>query len=178
MQTFKISETGEGSEFTYPKVIGLSGVKGVGKSTFAHQIGGEVISLASPIKKMLEVIVPKIFIYEEKERDIPGFPKGVNARLLMQTLGTEWGRNHYPEIWINFVEEKIAEAQGRWKVTDCYSQRIIVDDIRFKNEADMIRRNKGEVWRLKRAGVETNDSHVSEAGVPDELVDKEILLDE
>lgn len=178
MQTFKISETGEGSEFTYPKVIGLSGVKGVGKSTFAHQIGGEVISLASPIKKMLEVIVPKIFIYEEKEKDIPGFPEGVNARLLMQTLGTEWGRNLYPDIWINFVEDKIAEAQGRWQVTDCYSQRIIVDDIRFKNEADMIRRNKGEVWRLKRAGVETSDAHISESGIPDELVDKEILLDE
>ena len=103
MQTFKISETGEGSEFTYPKVIGLAGVKGVGKSTFAYQIGGHVISLASPIKKMLEVIVPKIYIYEEKEADIPGFPDGVNARLLMQTLGTEWGRNLYPDIWLNFL---------------------------------------------------------------------------
>ena len=181
MQTFKISETGEGKEFAYPKLIGLSGLKGVGKTTFAFQIGGHVISLATPIKKMLEVIVPKIYIYEEKEADIPGFPDGVNARVLMQTLGTGWGRNLYPEIWLNFVEEKIAEVQREWKDhdngDDLFINRIIVDDIRFENEAEMIRRNKGEVWRLKRAGVETNDSHISEAGVPDELVDKEILLD-
>jgi hypothetical protein len=182
MQTFKISETGEGEEFAYPKLIGLSGLKGVGKTTFAFQIGGHVISLASPIKKMLEVIVPKIYIYEEKEADIPGFPDGVNARLLMQTLGTEWGRNLYPDIWLNFVEEKIAETQSKWangmdNEDDMFTHRIVVDDIRFENEAEMIRRNKGEVWRLKRAGVETSDAHISEAGVPDELIDKEILLD-
>lgn len=182
MQTFKISETGKGTEFTYPRLIGLSGSKGVGKTTFAFQMGGHVLSLATPIKKMLEVIVPKIYIYEEKQKDIPGFPAGVNGRVLMQTLGTEWGRNLYPDLWLNFIEEKIAEKYGEWEKNpydpdEPFIQRLIVDDIRFKNEANMIRRNGGEVWRLKRSGLHNNDTHISEVGVPDELVDKEILLD-
>ena len=169
MQTLKISQENEKAE--YPRLIGLAGIKGVGKTTFAFQVGGDVISLATPIKKMLEVIVPKLFIYEEKESSIPGFPEGVNARRLMQTLGTDWGRNIYPDIWLNFVEEKIVETQAK------SSQRIIIDDIRFKNEAEMIRRNNGEIWRLKRAGVRTEDNHISEAGISDDLIDKEIWLD-
>ena len=47
----------------------------------------------------------------------------------------------------------------------------------IKNEAEMIRRNNGEIWRLRRAGVRTEDNHISEAGISDELIDKEIWLD-
>ena len=89
MQTLTYSEARDG---TYPYLIGLAGHKGVGKTTMAHWIGGlwgepksyEILSLAKPIKDMLAVIIPKLYIYEEKEKQIPGFPEGVTARQLMQ----------------------------------------------------------------------------------------------
>lgn len=181
MQTFKISDAIDAKEFKYPVVIGLTGPKGVGKTTLAHRIGGSLISFSTPIKKMLEVIVPKINIYEEKETQLPGFPEGVNARRLLQSLGTEFGRNHYPDIWVNFVEEKIAEEVDIWEHNQVYREfplRIIIDDVRFRNEAEMIHRHKGEVWRLKRKGVEYLEDHVSERALPDEIIDKEIIADE
>tara|TARA_B100000963_G_scaffold357389_1_gene379478 strand:- start:5925 stop:6500 length:576 start_codon:yes stop_codon:yes gene_type:complete len=187
MQTLTISETRDGE---YPDLIGLAGHKGVGKTTLAHEIGGlwsepsrgyEILSLAKPIKKMLEVIVPKLYIYEEKEKEIPGFPEGVTARHLMQTLGTEWGRDMYPDIWLNFVEVEIFNIRQGWTDQHCYTEfptQIIVDDIRFPNEARMIKRSGGEVWRLVREGVNSKDGHSSEQGLDEELIDKEIKLDE
>jgi len=86
MQTFKISNAINGKEFNYPIVIGLTGPKGVGKTTLAHRIGGTLISFSTPIKKMLEVILPRINIYEEKEKQLPGFPEGISARTLLQSL--------------------------------------------------------------------------------------------
>tara|TARA_B100000212_G_scaffold340513_2_gene321288 strand:- start:355 stop:930 length:576 start_codon:yes stop_codon:yes gene_type:complete len=187
MQTLTI---GEARDAKYPDLIGLAGNKGVGKTTLAHDIGAlwsepskgyEVLSLAKPIKKMLEVIIPKIFIYEEKEKEIPGFPDGVTARSLMQSLGTEWGRNTYPDIWLNFVEIEIFNIRQTWTQQHCYTEfptQIIVDDIRFPNEARMIKRLGGEVWKLTRKGVNSLDNHSSEQGLSEELVDKEIILDE
>jgi hypothetical protein len=40
----------------------------------------------------------------------------------------------------------------------------------------MIRRLKGEVWRVIRNGVGNNDQHISEAGLPDELISKQIVI--
>ena len=92
MQTFTLSKDINSKEFTFPRLIGLTAPKGMGKTTFANRIGGEILSLATPIKHMLELIIPKIYIYEEKEKQVPGFAEGITARVLMQRLGTEFGR--------------------------------------------------------------------------------------
>jgi ATPase subunit of ABC transporter with duplicated ATPase domains len=177
MQTYKISQAVNSEEFTFPSVIGLTGPKGIGKSTFAEKIGGEVISLSTPIKKMLEVIIPIKYLYQHKEDQIPGFPEGITARHCLQTLGTEWGRAMHPEIWITPVRERISDLMAWARATDHQSFRCIVDDIRFPNEADMIHELGGELWRIKREGFEQlEDSHLSECGLPDEHIDKEIIV--
>jgi energy-coupling factor transporter ATP-binding protein EcfA2 len=175
MQTYKISQAISGEEFKFPPIIGLTGHKGVGKSTLANALGGEIISFATPIKKMLEVIIPKRYIYEDKEDQIIGFPEGVTGRKCLQSLGTEWGRAMYSDIWINFAEIEIVEHQDEAKRQQL-SGRIIIDDVRFENECRMIRRLKGEVWRVIRNGVGNNDQHISEAGLPDELISKQIVI--
>lgn len=160
------------------RIIGLAGPKGVGKSTFANQLMFEyykdgldsvvhVMSFATPLKRMLECIVTKEFIQDNKEAIIPHI--GVSARHCLQTLGTEWGRKINPDIWINIAKHRIEES-------DC--QIFIIDDVRFDNEARMILDMEGEVWNLSRTGVGGEDSHISEAGISSELITKDINLDE
>lgn len=151
-----------------PTLIGLAGPKGVGKTTYAKTIlKGKVFSLAEPIKAMLSTIVPKRFLYDYKETPIPGWPKHITGRFLLQNVGTECFRKMWPDIWVSFLMEEISHEDGL----------SIVDDVRFENEAEFIRSSGGQIWRLHRKGVSSQDSHISEAGLPDELVDKEIHLD-
>jgi len=177
MQTFTYSEDINSPELYKPRLVGLTAPKGMGKTTFAQKIGGEILSLATPIKQMLELIVPRIYIHEEKEKQIPGFPEGITSRVLMQRLGTEFGRACHPKIWVNIAKE---QASRRLKATEAigiHDYRLIIDDIRFKNEADMIHELGGEVWKLKREGYSAEeDNHCSEDGLPEEHIDKEIII--
>lgn len=179
MQTFTLSKDINSPEFTFPRVIGLTGPKGMGKTTFANRIGGQILSLSTPIKKMLEHIIPKLYIYEEKEKQIPDFPDGMTGRVLMQRLGTEFGRECNPLIWVNYTREKIKDYLAWADATDHYNFRVIVDDIRFANEALMITELGGEIWKISRSDyIPQQDSHSSEDGLPEELIDKEIIVDD
>ena len=151
-----------------PTLIGLAGPKGVGKTTYAKTIlKGKVFSLASPIKAMLSTIVPKSYLYEDKESPIPGWPEHITGRFLLQNVGTECFRKMWPDIWVNYLMEQVENETGL----------CVVDDVRFENEAEFIRSKGGEIWRLHRKGVSSQDSHISEAGLPNELVNREIHLD-
>lgn len=176
MQTFKISQMVGAEEYEFPRLIGLTGPKGVGKTTFANKIGGQIFSLAEPIKDMLKVIINPKYVYNDKEAQIPGFPEGITGRKLLQSLGTEWGRNHFPQIWINPTREKLLDLISASKATGTYA-RAIVDDIRFNNEAEMIKELDGEVWLLQRDGFKPlSDTHSSEAGVSEQLIDKCLVI--
>lgn len=177
MQTLTYSEDINSPEFTFPRLIGLTAPKGMGKTTFAQKIGGEILSLATPIKHMLELIVPRIYIYEEKEKQIPGFPEGITSRVLMQRLGTEFGRECHPLIWVNIAKVEANRRLKAYEATGLEEARVIIDDIRFKNEADMIHELGGEVWKLRREDYSAKeDTHCSEDGLPESYIDKEIIV--
>ena len=57
------------------------------------------------------------------------------------------------------------------------SRYAIFDDVRFANEAVAIRNAGGKVYRVSRQDFEVRaDSHISELGLPEELIDGEIEL--
>jgi len=162
------------------KIIGLTGPKGVGKSTYARSIEGAVIlSFATPIKEMLKVILPGMKYLNFKEEPIPQFPEGMNARKLLQSLGTEWGRESiYPNIWVDQAYKTAEPFIGK--------RNIVFDDIRFPNEGWAIKRwgNTHEVLteivHISRKGYEPdpNDNHVSEAGLPKGMIDKWVSVED
>jgi hypothetical protein len=164
------------------KIIGLTGPKGVGKSTYAKSIENAVIlSFATPIKKMLEVILPGKRYLNFKEEPIPGFPDGINARKMLQELGTTWGREGsagYANIWVDLAYKAALPYIGK--------KTIIFDDIRFPNEGWAIRRwgctheVVTEVVHISRKGYEPdpNDNHVSEAGLPRGMIDKFVSVED
>jgi hypothetical protein len=157
------------------KLIGIAGPKGVGKTTYASGLAGVngiVLSFSTPIKELACHIpgVPPEYIYKDKEIHIPGWPNHVTGRFLLQSIGTEFGRKLiYGDIWVDMLRNKIATLLDSHK-------KIVIDDLRFDNEAMMVHHMGGEVWRLSREGVMSWDTHSSEEGLGDRHVDKDIEL--
>lgn len=158
------------------RLIGLAGLAGSGKTTAASLIPGAVVmQLADPMYAMLAVMlgVPESLLRDQgyKATVVPGLGKTV--RQLLQTLGTEWGRDTVgADVWVRLLKRRVEQlANGGVKT-------IAVADVRFGNEAEAIRAFPGgEVWRVERSGAAAADAHSSEAGVSSGLVDREIRND-
>jgi hypothetical protein len=141
------------------RVIGITGRARSGKDTVADMIkdhiGGTRYSFAKPMYDMMTALGMDFKSPDwdgQKEKPIPGV--GKSPRQLLQTLGTEWGRNCVnPDFWIFFAKMQLD-----------YASKLIVSDVRFDNEADWVR-EEGVLLRVVRANTEEVNPHVSEAGV-------------
>lgn len=81
-----------------------------------------------------------------------GYKAFVTPRLALQTLGTEWGRTLYGDIWIDTTVREIQRSiHDRW----------VVPDVRFHNEVRKLRDAGAWLVRLKRG--EQRYPHASEA---------------
>ena len=154
-----------------PRLIALCGYKGVGKSTYAKFLAGEngvVLSFATPIKHMLRTLVAHEYVFGSKKNEMTHL--GVTGRVLLQTLGTEWGRETIDQdIWVKAMKHILTDT-----MFDEYHP-VVIDDLRFENEAKMVRELGGEIWEIDRKNfTPANDNHISEAGV--ENVDRKVLI--
>ncbi len=145
-----------------PPVIALTGLAGSGKSTASKYLvekhGYQLVKFAGPLKDMLRAIGLSEAQIEGALKEEPcRLLQGETPRYAMQTLGTQWGRECIgSSFWLFLWEDavlKILDAGGR----------VVVDDCRFPNEADEVRKLGGVVWQLVgRGGIA--GSHESEAG--------------
>lgn len=124
------------------KVIGLCGAAGSGKSTAAQHLmrqGYVRTPFAAPLKNMIRALG---FTEEHtdgalKDEPIPELG-GRAPRYAMQTLGTEWGRQHMGNtFWVDM-----------WKALK-YDKKV-ADDLRFQEEVDAIHEAGGIVIRILR----------------------------
>lgn len=161
-----------------PNKVALCGNKGVGKSTFAHKVFGEHMkwSFAQPLRDMLNHLpLPEHALTHDKEEPIE-FLGGVTGRKLLQTLGTDWGRELFPPIWVECMRHKI-KMHIYDSVRGLPVRGIVVDDLRFDNEAEMLQMEGFQIWKIIRHNFTPNeDSHVSEAGISSSLIDKTVEL--
>ena len=161
------------------RLIGLIGRARVGKDTVADHLelnhNFRRYAFADPLKDMLEVVFGDKFRSGNREAPIDWL--GKSPRHLMQTLGTEWGRDCvHPDLWVLLGEQQVKLAAQK-------QQRLVISDVRFHNEADMILRNGGELWHIARNNSGTAAGHRSEMSHWDSypqrvLVSNEGTLDE
>ena len=156
-----------------PRLIGLTGRAGCGKDTVADYLtwaGYQKYALAGPIKAGLNAMFG--FTDEDwTDRSWKEAPQGELAwrspRYLAQTLGTEWGRALVADdIWLRLFERA-------WNKLRCETLTVgmVVTDVRFANEAALIRRLGGAIVEIQRPGAAAVEAHSSEEGVPADLID-------
>lgn len=165
-------------------LIGICGKAGAGKDTcgsvvqaFYAERSQAVLrySFATPLKLALGAMLgidPKLFESPEfKQQRHPAL--GKTYRELLQTLGTEWGRDVvHPDCWVLLAEERIGKRARDGIGT-------VITDVRFNNEAKWIKEQGGALIRVIREGDgerlgSTEASHASEAGISKLYIDAEV----
>lgn len=160
-------------------LIALTGRAGAGKDTAAaymvDRYGFAQASIAGALKEMCAAWAEYVGIdyahFTErhlKEQPLPGF--GFSPRRMMQTLGTEWGRQLDPWLWIAGLQRHLGLHEGGTAVHD----RIVLTDCRFPNEADWVRGQGGRLVRVLR-NVPGVEPHESERHADTLEVDHELL---
>lgn len=140
-------------------IIGLTGRARTGKDTagkFIESYGYTRLAFADPIKDGLRAMIPGWDGFAKEEPIIE--LAGLSPRVLMQTLGTEWGRSLDSEFWIRVASMRLP--------TD---RNVVITDVRFNNEALWVKRQGGVIIKIER-DVDAVANHVSEQGVDDNLV--------
>lgn len=90
----------------------------------------------------------------KKEEIIPAI--GKSPRELMQTLGTEWGRNFVNEdLWLILARQRLLKL----------GPGMVIADVRFDNEALWVRKLGGRIIHVRRDLAERVKQHASEVGV-------------
>ncbi|WP_289141991.1 deoxynucleotide monophosphate kinase [uncultured Pseudomonas sp.] len=150
-----------------PILIGLTGRARSGKTTAAEHLARtyllEQYAFADPLRDGLMAIFnldPTDFEGDRKEQPLGWLD--CSPRQLMQSMGTEWARNTvHPDVWVKLAEQNLeymTKALGA-------VLGFVVSDVRFENEADLIRRRGGTVIHILRPNALAVNPHISEAGI-------------
>lgn len=233
-------------------ILGISGLAGSGKDTFAKFLepeGAVNVALADPLKRIAREVYaftdeqlwgasqyrnapdtryprPHTWVLADRladqemvcsccgegagrrfheddlllvdEEDVP--PCHLTPRYALQLLGTEWGRQCYPDTWaalcVRTAQSLLASPMLRyeqrqglfriaetrvWAEADRHERErakiVTVSDVRFRNEMRVIREAGGKLVRVRRPGAGLKGAsgiHPSEAeqmSIPDREFD-------
>lgn len=162
------------------KLIALYGSARSGKDTAARYLASlmklEHYAFANPLKDMLTSVFGDHFYQGDRERICP--ETGKSYRFMMQTLGTELGRNTWHEdVWINLVQRKWEEVKRENRLGQAQpallggripANGMVLSDLRFESEAEWVRSQGGiviEIRRDDRDPIHGVPGHASEAGI-------------
>lgn len=166
---------------TFPahcQLIAFCGPKGSGKTLAAATLcdftqGAWVrYSFADPIRDLLATLGVSRQVSahpDTKDRQIERLG-GKTPRELMVSLGTTWGREMVsPDIWLNQAATRIPRLQSGLDV-----EGVVVDDVRFDNEALLIKDLGGIIIEMARPGHDYDHFDPTEAGLDRVLIDEQI----
>lgn len=152
------------------KPIGITGFKCVGKDTLANLIieknsSFKKYSMADPIRD-----IGRIFGFTEEDmlnpmlKEMPNEFWQISWRSFAQIIGTDMFRESYrQDVWVKLAEKNILSSD----------KFLVIPDIRFDNEAELIKKYSGIVIRVLRNGY-GGGQHKSEAGINEKYIDIDI----
>ena len=164
-------------------IIGICGLIGCGKGTvgdilvddygftklsFADKLKDGVATVFNWDRAMLEGDTVESREWRETQDNFWTRETGrtITPRLVLQEFGTDCMRHGFDDgIWVSLVKQELVKYPNK---------NFVIPDVRFPNEANMIKSIHGEVWRVRRGqdpvwmrmyqdiGVEPKDVHESE----------------
>lgn len=156
-------------------IVGLSGYSRSGKDTVAQILvedyGYSRIAFADIIRTAIYRLNPLV-TYDGMRLahlvDLEGWDIAKTlpeVRRLLQVMGSEVGRDMIdPQVWVELT-------LGSTKNDD----KIVISDVRFKNEAEEIKWKGGKVWRVSRIDADSPiNLHRSETDLDHWLFDEYI----
>ena len=152
--------------------IGLVGYSQSGKDTVADILvknyGYTRVAFADKIREFLYGLNPMVACsptgYLQDLVNLVGWDAAKQepqVRRLLQDLGNSARKTIDENVWVTL-------ALGNIDV----NQRVVITDVRFENEAMMVKLMGGQLWRVKRVGVGPVNDHVSESELEGYKVDQ------
>lgn len=152
-------------------IIGITGYAQSGKDTVAKVLvehhGFTRLAFADKIRDMLYDLDPIVkdgfrlrnvvdaYGWEQAKFLFP------EVRASLQKLGVS-AREHLDErTWVNAVMSQMIDEEN-----------YVITDVRFKNEASVIKAVHGKIWRVTRPGVSAVNAHISESELDGYKVDE------
>lgn len=140
-------------------IVGICGLIGAGKDTiadylvekhkfkklsFADKLKDSVSAMFDWDRSLLDGKTDESRSWREKEDEFwsKEMNMSITPRLVLQKFGTECMRDgFYDGIWVSLAKKKLIDNPDvKW----------VIPDVRFENEANMIKEIGGEVWWVKR----------------------------
>ena len=133
--------------------VAFTGKSGVGKTTAAKYLveyhNFQVFGFANKLKAIVSDLWDVGFTDKHDS-------KYANKRILLQDVGLSM-RELDPDVWLRPV--------GRWLSGRRVLSNLVIDDLRFDNEAEYLRRHGFTIVELARDIQPSDDDHPSEAGL-------------
>lgn len=163
-KNIEVSKDVEISYDNLPLIIGITGKKFNGKDTLGNYLskyGYKRMAFADPLKEVLRTVFhfnDEQLYGEDKEK--PDEYWKIAPRTVMQFVGTDLFRHQINKIlpnignniWIEVIKRQIIEI---WKTNP--KQKIVMTDLRFPNEINLIKELNGTIIRVKR-NIDKNDN--------------------
>lgn len=174
-------------------VIGLTGLAGAGKDTVAELLrahcGARTLAFADALRAEIAdaFCLETIFLTRRETKEIPlpalalsncterafvdrmlvlhaqsGTAINPDAprspRQIMQWWGTEYRRSQDQGYWVSRAGQTIS-----WLSKSEQADLVVLTDVRFVNEANLVRRWGGLIWQINRPGLQrAHGAHASE----------------
>lgn len=146
-------------------LLGVAGQKNSGKDTFAARFKLYVPCItrafAEPVKRVCQqlYLLSDIQLYDTEKKEEVDKRWGLSPRQMFQHVGTDYVRRQInPNFWLQHFEI--------WYRQQPPGTSVVVPDVRFQNEVDLIHRLGGKVVYIYRPFHNVNqDMHESEIAV-------------
>ena len=157
------------SIITFRMIIGFAGKKRSGKDTIANYLvknhGFKRFAFGDAVKEVSRHLfgLNDAQLYGENKEEIVE-ELGISPREIFQKLGTEFGRNYLNELFptLRVSRGTIWTYHFEKFIRDNQNTNIVISDVRFENEMEVIRKCGGKIYFIESDYAEQGDSHVSE----------------
>ena len=147
-----------------PSLVGICGNIGAGKDAAADYLvaehGYEKISMAYPLKEMVATMFNlddrQVWGSQEEKAEyiehLPPDPEGNRwtGRRLLEFVGSDIFRSIWAEVWVHAIRQELVGLGHH--CPGVFPAPVVIPDIRFDNERDLIKEFGGVLIRIEKEG--------------------------